>query len=170
MSNETWSWWFRALTLGKVLIYWETFYLFLMGCGEWGAGKKKTNNTGISLFGTPGARQMISDSKTDSLCKIQKKMLFTVDTGRLWTHRMLRFQLCQMETVGEDGAATDGRRKEIHCHSCKKEKHFFFWIESSSCGFVYGYICLYKYRKKHCHITAHRKWKLGVAIFSFRKK
>lgn len=43
----------------------------------------REKNPGISLFGTPGARLMISDGKTDSLCKIQKKMLLAVDTGRL---------------------------------------------------------------------------------------
>ena len=27
--------------------------------------------------------------------------------------------------MAEDGAATVGKRKEIHCHSCRKEEHFF---------------------------------------------
>lgn len=61
-----------------------------------------------------------------------------------------------MEMVGEDGAATDGRRKEIHCHLCRKEKHFFSEYSPPHMD-VYGHISLYKYRNKHCHITAYEK-------------
>lgn len=139
------------------------------GLGRPGWRKKPT---GISLFGTPGTRLMISDSKTDSLCKIHKKMLFTVDTGRLWTQRMLRFQLCQMETVGEDGATTDGRRKEIHCHLCRKEKHLFSEYSPHHVDvFMDTPVCINLETNTDTilRMKSPRKQKWGAVIFSFRK-
>lgn len=74
---------------------------------------------------------------------------------------------------GRGWTATDGRRKEIHCHSCRKEKHLFseysphhvdVFMDISVC------INIETHTVMLLHMKSPRKQKLEVAIFSFRKK
>lgn len=77
--------------------------------------------------------------------------------------------------MGEDGAATDGRRKEIHSHSCRKKKHFLLHSPAYAHVHVFMHISVCtNIETNTVNVTAYekslRKQKLEAVIFSFTKK
>lgn len=85
--------------------------------------------------------------------------------GRLLTHGVLRFELCEIEMEGKDGSAT-GRRKEMKFIAVFPEKIFFF-PESSS---VHGYLHVFLYIHVCTDTEALRMRKLEITTCSFGKE
>lgn len=88
--------------------------------------------------------------------------------GRLLTHGVLRFELCEMEMVGEDGAAID-RRKERKFIAVLPERIFFFFFVLNQV--LYIVMCIFSLFMHVCTDTeAQGICKLVITTCSFGKE